>query len=213
MQIQTSSVGRVSNLLDPSRLIDTFGLAGVMVVLFMECGLLLGFFLPGDSLLFTTGVLSAGGLTAPVWVLLVLLPVAAIGGNLVGYAIGRRVGSAVFDRPKSRFFRPEYVERAHAFFGRHGPRTVLLARFVPVVRTVTTVLAGVSRMDLRRYTLYSVAGGVVWAAGVTLMGYWLGHVALVRDHVELVVLGVVALSLLPVLVEVVRTRRASRQPT
>lgn len=211
MQIQTPSVGRVSNFLDPSRLIDTFGLAGVMVVLFVECGLLLGFFLPGDSLLFTTGVLSASGLIAPVGVLLVLLPLAAIAGNLVGYAIGRRVGPAVFDRPQSRFFRPEYVERAHVFFDRHGPRTVLLARFVPVVRTVTTVLAGVSRMDLRRYTLYSVTGGVLWAAGVTLLGYWLGHVALVRDHVELVVLAVVALSFLPVLVEVAR-RRASRQP-
>jgi membrane-associated protein len=201
----------MSGFLDPAHLIDTFGLVGVMVVLFAECGLLVGFFLPGDSLLFTAGLLAAGGRIAPLWVLLVLLPLAAIAGNLVGYGIGRKAGPAVFNRPDSRLFRAEHVERSQAFFERNGSRTVLLARFVPIVRTFATVMAGASRMDLRRYAVYSVVGGVAWAAGVTLLGFWLGQVAVVRDHVELFVLGVVVLSLVPVGVEVLRGRRRSGQ--
>src|SRR3954471_2186552 len=184
-------VGAVSALLDPSHLINTFGLAGIMAILFAECGLLVGFFLPGDSLLFTGGLLAAGGLIAPLWVLLLLLPIAAIAGNLVGYWIGRKVGPAVFSRPDSRLFKAEHVERSAAFFERNGARTVLLARFVPVVRTFATVMAGASRMDLRRYALYSLIGGVAWAAGVTVLGYWLGQVAIVRDHVELFIVGIV----------------------
>jgi membrane-associated protein len=202
----------VSGLLDPTQLINTFGLIGIMVVLFAECGLLVGFFLPGDSLLFTAGLLAAGGLIAPLWVLLLLLPLAAIAGNLVGYWIGRKAGPAVFNRPDSRLFRAEYVERSHAFFERNGTRTILLARFVPIVRTFATVMAGASRMDVRRYAVNSVVGGIAWAAGVTLLGYWLGQVAVVRDHVELFIVGIVALSLIPVVVEVLRGRRAG-QPT
>jgi membrane-associated protein len=203
----------MSGFLDPTHLIDTFGLVGVMVVLFAECGLLVGFFLPGDSLLFTAGLLAAGGRIAPLWVLLVLLPLAAIAGNLAGYWVGRKAGPAVFSRPDSRLFRAEHVERSRAFFERNGARTVLLARFVPIVRTFATVMAGASRMDLRRYALWSVLGGVTWAAGLTLLGWWLGQVAVVRDHVELFVLGVVAVSLVPVLLEVLRGRRRAGQHT
>jgi membrane-associated protein len=200
----------VSGFLDPTHLIDTFGLVGIMAVLFAECGLLVGFFLPGDSLLFTAGLLVAGGLVAPLWVVLLLLPLAAIAGNLVGYWIGRTAGPAVFNRPDSKLFKTEYVERSRAFFERNGARTVLLARFVPVVRTFATVMAGASRMELRRFTVYSVIGGIVWTTVVTLLGYWLGQVAVVRDHVELFVLGVVALSLAPVGIEVLRGRRAGQ---
>ncbi len=198
----------MSGLLDPTHLINTFGLIGIMVVLFAECGLLVGFFLPGDSLLFTAGLLAAGRLIAPLWVLLIALPAAAIAGNLVGYWIGRKAGPAVFNKPDSRLFRAEYVDRSQRFFDRNGARTILLARFVPIVRTFATVMAGASRMDFRRYAVYSVIGGVAWAGGLTLVGHWLGQVAVVRDHVELFVLGIVALSLLPVVVEVVRGRRA-----
>ena len=197
----------MSGLLDPTHLINTFGLAGIMVVLFAECGLLVGFFLPGDSLLFTAGLLAAGGLIAPLWVLLIALPVAAVAGNLVGYWIGRTAGPAVFRRPDSRLFKAEYVDRSQAFFDRNGARTILLARFVPVVRTFTTVMAGAARMDVRRYVLFSVIGGVAWADGVTLLGHWLGGVAVVRNHVELFILGIVALSLVPVLIEFLRSRR------
>lgn len=200
----------MSGFLDPTHLIDTFGLIGVAVVLFAECGLLVGFFLPGDSLLFTAGLLAATGLVAPLWVLLLVLPVAAVAGNLVGYWIGRTAGPAVFDRPDSRLFRAEYVQRSQAFFDRNGGRTILLARFVPVIRTFATVMAGASRMDLRRYVLWSVVGGVLWTTALTLLGYFLGQVAVVRDHVELFILGIVALSLVPVVVEVVRNRRSGR---
>jgi membrane-associated protein len=199
----------VSAFLDPTHLINTFGLVGIMLILFAECGLLLGFFLPGDSLLFTAGLLVAGGLVAPLWVLLLLLPVAAIAGNLVGYWIGRTAGPAVFDRPDSRLFKAKHVERARTFFERNGARTIVLARFVPVVRTFATVMAGVARMDFRRFALYSVIGGIAWTVGVTLLGYWLGQVAVVRDHVELFILGIVVLSFVPVVIEAVRGRQSA----
>jgi membrane-associated protein len=197
--------------LDSTQLLNTFGLVGLLAVVFAETGLLVGFFLPGDSLLFTAGMAAAGGFAgvtlAPLWVLLLLLPLAAIAGNLVGYWIGHRAGPAVFRRQESRFFKAEHVERANAFFTRHGARTIVLARFVPILRTFATVMAGASRMDLRVYVLYSVVGGVLWAAGVTALGYWLGQVSVIHDHIELFAIGVVVLSLVPVAVEVLRARR------
>ena len=199
----------MTGFLDPTHLIDTFGLVGIMVILFAECGLLVGFFLPGDSLLFTAGLLVAEGLVAPLWLLLVLLPLAAVAGNLVGWWIGRRAGPAVFTRPDSRLFKARYVEQARVFFERHGARAVVLARFVPVVRTFATVMAGAARMDFRRFAAYSLIGGIAWTAGVTLLGYWLGRVALVRGHVELFVIGVVVLSLAPLAVAALRNRRAA----
>jgi membrane-associated protein len=200
----------VSSLLDPTHLINTFGLVGMMAILFAECGLLVGFFLPGDSLLFTAGLLVAGGLVAPLWVVLFLLPVAAVAGNLVGWWIGRKAGPAVFERPDSRLFKQRHVQRAQEFFDRNGARTIVLARFVPVVRTFATVMAGVARMDLRRFALYSLVGGVAWTTCVTLLGFWLGHVAVVRDHVELFIVGVVVLSLVPVAIEALRSRQSAR---
>jgi membrane-associated protein len=200
----------VSGFLDPTHLINTFGLIGIMVIIFAETGLLVGFFLPGDSLLFTAGLLVAGGLVAPLWVVLLLLPLAAVLGNLVGYWIGHRAGPAVFNKPDSRLFKAEYVERSATFFERNGARTILLARFVPIVRTFATVMAGASRMDFRRYAVYSVIGGIAWAAGVTLLGYWLGQIAVVRDHVELFILAIVAISLIPVALEFLRARRQGR---
>jgi membrane-associated protein len=200
----------VSALLNPTHLIDTFGLLGMMVVLFAECGLLVGFFLPGDSLLFTAGLLVAGGLVAPLWLVLLLLPVAAVAGNLVGWWIGRTAGPTVFQREDSRFFKQRHVQRAQDFFDRNGARTIVLARFVPVVRTFATVMAGVARMDFRRFALYSLVGGVLWTTTVTLLGYWLGHVALVRNHIELFIVAVVAVSLVPVAVEARRSRGPAR---
>jgi membrane-associated protein len=198
----------VSGLLDPTQLINTFGLIGMMAILFAECGLLVGFFLPGDSLLFTAGLLVAGGLVAPLWLVLLLLPVAAVAGNVVGWWIGRKAGPAVFDRPDSRVFKRRHVEQVRHFFDRNGARAIVLARFVPVVRTFATVMAGVAQMEFRRFVLYSLIGGIAWTTSVTLLGYGLGHVALIRDHVELVILGIVALSLVPVGVEALRRRAA-----
>jgi membrane-associated protein len=199
----------MSGLLDPTHLINTFGLAGMLIILFAECGLLVGFFLPGDSLLFTGGLLVADGLIAPLWVLLVTLPIAAVVGNLVGYWIGRKAGPAVFDRPDSKLFKAKHVERAHAFFERNGAGAIVLARFVPVIRTFVTVMAGVAKMDFRRFAVYSVIGGIAWTLSVTLLGFWLGQISVVRDHIELFILGVVVLSLVPIAVEALRHRRAA----
>ena len=195
-------------LLDPDYLLATFGLIGLLVIIFAECGLLIGFFLPGDSLLFTAGLLvSTGVFDVPLWVLVVTLPLAAIAGNLVGYWIGRKAGPAVFNRPDSRLFKQEYVEKSHAFFERYGARTIVLARFVPIVRTFATVMAGASRMRFGTYALYSVVGGILWGAGVTVLGYYLGRVAVIRDHVEAIIIGIVLLSVVPIVVEVLRARR------
>jgi membrane-associated protein len=180
-----------------------------MAILFAESGLLVGFFLPGDSLLFTAGLLVAVRLIALLWLLLVLLPLAAVAGNLVGWWIGRRAGPAVFDRPESPLFKAGNVDRARAFFERHGARTVILARFVPVVRTFATVMAGAARMDFPRFVAYSLIGGIAWTTSVTLLGYWLGQVTLVRTHVELFIVGIVALSLVPVVIEGLRHRQAA----
>jgi membrane-associated protein len=201
-----------SNPINPHHLLDSFGLAGLIIIIFAECGLLIGFFLPGDTLLFAAGLLLAvGKLHTPLWAFLITVPIAAVAGNLVGYWIGYRVGPHVFDRPKSRMFKPEYVDRSHAFFERFGSWTVILARFVPIVRTVATVMAGVSKMRFSLYAAYSLIGGVVWTVGVLLAGYWLGHIEYVRKHVEPlidpVLVGVVVLSLLPVTVHYLRSRR------
>jgi membrane-associated protein len=201
----------VGGFLNPEHLINTFGLIGVLVIVFAECGLLIGFFLPGDSLLFTAGLLAAGTVKgihiAPLWVLLLTVPIAAIAGNLVGYWIGWRAGPAIFNRPDSRLFKAKHVEKAHEFFERHGGRTILLARFVPVVRTFATVMAGASRMSFRAYTAYSVIGGLVWGVGVTALGYWLGNVSIIRNHIELFAIAVVLISFIPIVVEYLRARR------
>ena len=188
-------------------LIETFGMLGVLAVVFVESGLLIGFLLPGDSLLFTAGLLSANGTLPDLWVLLVTIPIAAIAGDQVGYAIGRKAGPAVFNRPDSRFFREEYVERSSEFFDRYGARTIVIARFVPIVRTLAPVMAGVSRMDYRTFLIFNVIGGIGWGVGVTTLGYFLGQVEFVHDNLEPIILGIVAVSFIPIAVELLKARR------
>ncbi|PZR90761.1 MAG: hypothetical protein DLM67_17215 [Candidatus Nephthysia bennettiae] len=196
--------------MDPKDLIEAFGTVGILAIVFAESGLLAGFFLPGDSLLFTAGLLvSKGSLTSPLWLVIAIVFVAAVAGNECGYAIGYRTGPAVFRRKEGRFFRQEYVARARTFFDRYGARALVLGRFVPVVRTFITVMAGVGRMPHRSYLLYNLAGAAVWTAGVTLLGYYLGKVAFVSAHVELILIGVVALSFVPIVVEFLRSRRSA----
>jgi membrane-associated protein len=197
----------VSGFLDPTHLINTFGLAGMALVLFAECGLLIGFFLPGDSLLFTGGLLIADHLIAPLWVALLLLPVAAVVGNLVGFWVGRTAGPKLFDRPDSRLFKRKHLERAHEFFERNGRKTIVLARFVPIVRTFATVVAGAARMEFRTFAVYSLIGGILWTVGVSLLGFWLGQVDVVRQHIEPFIVGILALSFVPVVIEALRARR------
>lgn len=196
--------------LDPEFLIETFGMLGVLMIVFVESGLLVGFVLPGDSLLFTAGLLSASGSLPDLWVLLITIPLAAIAGDQVGYSIGRKAGPAIFRRPDSRFFRQGYVDKSHEYFERYGPRTIVIARFVPIVRTFAPVMAGVARMRYRTFLVYNVIGGISWGLGVTTLGYYLGQVEFVRANIEPVILAIVALSVLPIALELLRARREAR---
>jgi len=192
----------LANPLSPDTLLSGSGALLVLAaILFAECGLLVGFFLPGDTLLFAAGIsVATGTITTPLGAFLVVAPVAAIAGNLVGYWIGYRAGPVVFDRPDSRLFKPEYVTRSHQFFERFGSWTIIIGRFVPIVRTVATVMAGVGRMRFSLYALYSVIGGVLWADGVLLLGRALGNIHWVQAHkgwIDAMVIVVVVLGLVP----------------
>ena len=212
----TTTVALGPSWLDPLQIIDALGpwaLAGILLIVFAECGLLIGFFLPGDSLLFTAGLLVAGGrLGVPIGLLCVLLSVVAVLGNLVGYWIGRKAGPAFVERPDSRLFKQEYVDKTVAFFDRYGARAIVLARFVPIVRTFITVVAGVGRMNFRRFATYSAVGGVLWGTGVTLLGYFLGNIEFVHANIEVILVAIVLASLVPVAVELLRARSRSRHP-
>jgi membrane-associated protein len=197
--------------LDPATIIGDYGLWIVLLIIFAECGLLIGFFFPGDSLLFTLGLFIArGDISQPLWLACVLTSIAAIAGNQVGYQIGKAAGPRVFNRPDSRLFRREYVDKTNAFFERYGARAIVLARFVPIVRTFITVTAGVGRMNYRVYTTYTVIGGILWAAGITILGHALGNVDFVAKHIELILIAIVAVSVLPIVVELLRARSKSK---
>ena len=201
--------------LDPQTLLDGLGdwaLWGSLAIVFAECGLLLGFFLPGDSLLFTIGMLiGRGDIEQSLWLACLLLTAAAFLGNVVGYEIGRAAGPAIFNRPGSRIFKQDYVDKTVAFFDKHGARAIVLARFVPIVRTFITVTAGVGRMDRKHYLTYSLVGAVLWAAGVTVLGHLLGSIAFVREHIEAMLLLIVVVSVVPVAIEFVRHRAAAKR--
>ena len=212
----TTNLALLPGWLDPENMINAMGswaVLGIMLVLFAECGLLIGFFLPGDTLLFIAGLLTATGAIDINLVLFIgVLALAAFIGNMVGYWIGYKAGPAVFKRPDAKLLKPEYIEKSQAFFEKYGKIAVVLARFVPVVRTVATVMAGAGRMNLRIYTLYSAIGGVLWVAVVTTAGYYLGQIKLIADHVDLIVVAavviVVAFSAVPAILHWRQRRRA-----
>ncbi len=180
----------------------------VVAIIFAECGLLIGFFLPGDSLLFITGLLIASGtIGMNIAAACLILFVAALVGNITGYWIGYKAGPSLFNRPNSRLFRQEYVDKTHAFFEKYGARAIILARFVPIVRTFITATAGIGRMPFGRYLTFSAIGGLLWAIGVTLAGYWLGNIEFVKKNIELILIGIVVVSVLPIVIEFIRHRR------
>ena len=185
------------------------------IIIFCESGLLIGFFLPGDTVLFAAGVsIATGAISTSLTSFLIVLPAAAIVGNLVGYGIGYRVGPIVFDRPNSRMFKPEYVERAHRFFERFGSWTILIGRFIPIVRTLLTVMAGVGRMRFSLFALWTVVSGIIWTDGMVLIGHQLGQVKFVREHkgdIDYLIVVVVVIGLIPASIHYLRSRR--KRPT
>jgi membrane-associated protein len=198
----------------PNGLFASAVLPGILVIVFIETGLLFPV-LPGDSLLFTGGLLAAGG-TMNIWTLVILVPLVAIAGDQTAYFIGRQIGPALFSKEDSRFFKKRYITESHEFFERNGPFTIILARFVPIVRTFTPVIAGASKMRYPVFLGFDIIGGIAWGAGVTLLGYSLGNVSFVKNHLELMILLVVFLSILPAIISVGRgllqRRRAPREP-
>ncbi|MEW2396295.1 VTT domain-containing protein [Streptomyces sp. NPDC046862] len=197
--------------LDPDYLLDTFGIWGLLLIVFAESGLLIGFFLPGDSLLFTAGMLiTAKTLDFPLWAAIALICVAAILGDQAGYMFGKKVGPSLFKRPDSKLFKQENVTKAHEFFEKHGPKSLVLARFVPIVRTFTPIIAGVSGMRYRSFLTFNVIGGILWGAGVTLLGSWLGSIAFVRKNIEAILILIVLLSVVPIIIEFLKARKAKK---
>ncbi len=200
--------------LNPRDILDSFGpwaTVGLILIIFAETGLLIGFFLPGDSLLFTGGILASQG-NLNIAVIAIGCFLAAVIGDQVGYTIGHRAGPPLFRRPDSRIFKQRYVDRTKEFFDKHGPKTILLARFVPVVRTFAPVLAGVGEMNRRTFTTYNIVGGFIWAVGVTVAGYILGSAigSDIDKYLLPIIAVIVVLSILPPLIEMRRERRRTR---
>jgi len=201
--------------LAPENLIQAFGafaVLGVCAIVFIETGLLVGFFLPGDSLLFTAGLLVATDvIQTPIWIVAPLIALSAFIGDQVGYQIGRASGPKIFNRPNSRLFRQEYVDKTSEYFERFGGRTIIIARFVPIVRTFAPVVAGVGAMRYRTFVMYNIIGALLWGVGVTMLGYWLGQFAFVQNYLEPILIGIVLVSVIPVAVELLRARRNGRK--
>ncbi|MFJ3137860.1 VTT domain-containing protein [Streptomyces sp. NPDC086843] len=192
--------------LSPDYLIETFSLPGILLIVFAESGLFA--FLPGDSLLFTAGLFVAEGtyISQPLWLVCLLIVLAAVIGDQVGYMIGKFFGPRLFSRPNSKLFKQENLEKAHEFMEKYGPKAIVLARFVPIVRTFAPIVAGAGRMKYRTFLTYNVIGGVAWGTGVTLAGYWLGQINFIKTNVEAILILIVFVSVVPILIEYLRER-------
>jgi membrane-associated protein len=200
------------DFLDPQHLIDSFGTAaliGIMAIIFIEVGLLFPI-LPGDSLLFTAGALVAQeslDIKISIWQLCLVMIVTAYAGTQTGYLIGRTLGPKVFSKPDSRFFKQKYIDHTYAYFDKYGGRTLVVAQFIPFVRTYASVAAGVGKMPYKHFAFFNAIGVVLWAGGVTMLGYLLGNIAFIKNNIEALLILVVLISVLPVIVEVWRGRR------
>jgi membrane-associated protein len=194
---------------DPGTAITTGGYVALALIVFLETGALV-FFLPGDSLLVTAGLYAVRD-TLNIWLLLAVLLPAAILGPMVSYWIGAKVGPRLFNKPRSRFFRPEHIQTAHQFYEKHGAAALIIARFMPIVRTFVPVVAGIGKMDYARYTMLNLVGAAAWILSLTLTGYFLGAAFPdVVNHIEVVIVAVVVLSMVPIVVAWWRRRKASQ---
>jgi membrane-associated protein len=197
--------------LSPNYLIETFSLPGILLIVFAESGLFA--FLPGDSLLFTAGLFVAQGeyITQPLWLVCFLIVLAAVIGDQVGYMIGKFFGPKLFNRPNSKLFKQENLDKAHEFMEKYGPKAIVLARFVPIVRTFAPIVAGAGRMKYRTFLTYNIIGGVAWGTGVTLAGYWLGQIDIIHKNVEAILVLIVFVSVVPIIIEYLRERSKKKK--
>lgn len=216
--------------LNPKVLIDTllvklgaFAYVGLFFIVFAETGLAIGFFLPGDSLLVVAGLFAAAG-KLDLWVLMITLFIAAVVGDAVGYYSGKKMGKAIFNRPKSRLFNPNHLKKAHAFYEKYGGKTIIIARFVPIVRTFAPIVAGAAEMTYKNFVIYNIFGGFLWVTSMLLAGYFLGGLVeqmmqswfgipnfKLEDHIDKVVIVVVFLSILPMIIEYLKVRREKKR--
>ncbi len=214
---------QIKEFLNPKIIIETlldklgiFVYFGLFFIIFAETGLAIGFFLPGDSLLVVAGLFAAAG-KLNIWIMWVSLFIAAVVGDAVGYYSGKKLGPAVFSRPKSRFFNPEHLRKAHAFYEKHGGKTIIIARFVPIVRTFAPIVAGAADMSYKRFAAYNIFGGLFWITSMLFAGYFLGGLVeqavqnwfgienfKLEEHIDKVVIVVVFLSILPMIIEYLR---------
>jgi membrane-associated protein len=196
-----------ASILDPLVIIKTLGLLGVVSIVFAESGLFFGFFLPGDSLLFTAGFLASQDLISISW-LLILCFIAAVTGDSVGYYFGKRVGPSIFSKEDSIFFHKKHIEKAHAFYEKHGKKTILFARFIPIVRTFVPIVAGVAGMEYKTFMSYNVIGGFVWTWSMLGGGYVLGNlIPDVDKYLTPIILVIIAISFIPAIVEYIRHKK------
>lgn len=195
------------DFLDPLTIIKTLGLLGVVLIIFAESGLFFGFFLPGDSLLFTAGFLASQDLIS-IWWLLILCFIAAVAGDSIGYSFGKRTGPMIFSKEDSLFFQKKHVERAHAFYEKHGKKTIILARFIPIVRTFAPIVAGVAQMEYKTFIKYNVVGGFVWTFGMLGLGYLLGNSIPNAEHyLTPIIFAIIFISFIPPIIEFIKHKK------
>jgi len=200
----------LSRVYDVESIIKWGGLALICGIIFAETGLMIGFFLPGDSLLVTAGVFAAAG-HIDLYMMLVLVSLCAVVGDQLGYFIGQKTGPALFNREDSLLFKRSHVLRAQQFYEKYGSKTIVIARFVPIVRTFAPVVAGVGQMKYRRFVTYNVAGGILWVFSMVLLGYFVASaVPNIDKHIHKVIVVVIFLSILPAIIEIVRERRRGK---
>ena len=226
MESITEFLYQLKDFLNPKFIIDyllewlgIYVYFGLFLIIFAETGLAVGFFLPGDSLLVVAGLFAAAG-KLNLWIMLVSLFVAAVVGDAVGYLSGRKIGKAIFSRPKSKLFNPKHLEKAHAFYEKYGGKTIIIARFVPIVRTFAPIVAGAAEMSYKSFLAYNVFGGLLWVTSMLFAGYFLGGLVekavqnlfgiegfKLEDHIDKVVIVIVFLSILPMIIEYWKVRR------
>ncbi len=226
MESITEFLYQLKDFLNPKFIIDyllnwlgIYVYFGLFFIIFAETGLAVGFFLPGDSLLVVAGLFAAAG-KLNLWIMLISLFVAAVVGDAVGYYSGKKMGKAIFSRPKSRLFNPKHLEKAHAFYEKYGGKTIIIARFVPIVRTFAPIVAGAADMTYKKFITYNIVGGFLWVTSMLFAGYFLGGLVekavqnlfgiegfKLEDHIDKVVIVIVFLSILPMIIEFIKARR------